>query len=140
MVERVSYGNEVPLNAPEFEISAVGGIDNLQELISQTQLLSKYPVIEKDDGSNNFEKFFSDIRDKIAGLLNNSQDKQTVSVVLIICGGLLVLLSMGILAYLIKGSKRHGKGGETQKEVLTGKELAQENNKVKDQAKNQTKL
>jgi len=139
MVERVSYGNEVPLNAPEFEISAVGGIDNLQELISQTQLLSKYPVIEKDDGSNNFEKFFSNIRDKLAGLLNNSQDKQTVSIVLIICGGLLVLLSIGILGYLIKDSKRLGKGGSA-KAPSAGKEAAPVKDQDKDQLKDKTKF
>ena len=139
MVERVSFGNEVPLQAPEFEISAVGGIENVSALMSQSQLLSKYPVIEKDDGSNNFEKFFSNIRDKLAGLLNNSQDKQTVSIVLIICGGLLVLLSIGILGYLIKDSKRLGKGGSA-KAPSAGKEAAPVKDQDKDQLKDKTKF
>ena len=106
MVERVSYGNDVPLKAPEFEISAVAGLVDEQDLTTQAQILSKYPVREEKSQGFNLTDFINDLRSKIFTILNNEQDKQKFSVIFIVCGSLLVLLSLGILVYMIVGSKR----------------------------------
>ncbi len=51
-IERTSYGKQVELVAPEFDISALEVLSDTNSLTSQEELLTNYPVIVKNEFQN----------------------------------------------------------------------------------------
>lgn len=53
MVERVSYGEEVELSAPEFSINVIPNLPNTSDMQSQEELLQEYPSLSADENQTN---------------------------------------------------------------------------------------
>lgn len=93
MVERVSYGEDVELNAPDFSISVVETLPNIENLLSEAQLLEKYP-----QASSSIVDDLKQIATRVQSQLGISNPDQLGPVVI----GFGVLLLLAVVTILVK--------------------------------------
>ncbi|MCA9382854.1 transglutaminase domain-containing protein [Candidatus Dojkabacteria bacterium] len=97
MVERISYGDDVELNPPDFAISVTDSVPNTSEMLSQQQILEKYP-----EKSNDLAKLFKDFD-------FSSYDMSQLSILFILLGIFITGSSVIFLGYMFISSKKKKK-------------------------------
>jgi len=106
MVERISYGSNVELSAPEFDFDAQDKLPaETESYDTPDELLQKYPKIETFNPGEQLSSMINDFRYLIEQA--SSKDKGQV---LTTCGlGMTVMAGIFLAVYLFLSSRRHKK-------------------------------
>ncbi|KXK26968.1 MAG: Transglutaminase-like superfamily protein [candidate division WS6 bacterium OLB20] len=102
MVERVSYGDNLQLDAPEFRFSAVESIPQSIFTTSPQELLQRYPEVESFDINQSLSSFVTGLRGAFSG-----SNPSAMGQVMVICGGVLAFAAVLFLfSLVIRGGKK----------------------------------
>ncbi len=104
MVERISYGNNVDLPAPQFQFTAQGQLADISSAMTGEQLLKKYPKVTTLSIGDQLNSFGNDLRYLIDQA--SSKDKGQV---ITTCGVALTIIAVVFLGVYSLLSRRHKK-------------------------------